>query len=299
MAEIAKRQPDTLHRRWRAGEAVPPHVYFLISSIFHYLGPAFAVLLFAHVGVLGVAWLRIASAAVVFALWRRPWRVLARAFWSQCRLFIALGIVLGIMNACFYLAIARLPLGTVGTIEFLGSMTLAAIGIRTARNLGALGLTLAGVALLTHVRLAGEPLGFLFAFANASLFMLYVILGHRIARDGGAEGIDRLGASMLIALLAVSPIGITEVAPVLTHPELLLAGIGVGICSSVIPYVCDQLAMARLPRAAFALLLALLPASATLIGVVVLRQIPSALELGGVALVICGVAVHQEAQVGE
>jgi len=103
---------------------------------------------------------------------------------------------------------------------------------------------------------------------------------------------------MVIALLAVSPIGLAQAAPALLHPELLLAGIGVGICSSVIPYVCDQLAMARLPRASFALLLALLPASATLIGVIVLRQIPSALEVGGVALVVCGVAVHQERELG-
>ncbi len=279
----------------RGGGAIPPHGYFLVSAVFHYLGPAFAVLLFAHVGVLGVAWLRIASAAVSFALWRRPWHVLARAPWPQRRLFVALGVVLGLMNTCFYLAIARLPLGTVGTIEFLGTMTLAAIGIRTFRNLGALGLTIAGIAFLTHARLAGAPLGFLFAFANAALFMLYVTIGHRIASDGGSQGIDRLGASMVIALVVVSPIGLSQATPVLTHPELLLAGIGVGICSSVIPYVCDQLAMARLPRATFALLLALLPACATIIGVIVLRQIPGTLEIVGVALVACGVAAHQEA----
>ncbi len=296
MAQMVKGRADALQQSEGGAKTIPPHAYFLISAVFHYLGPAFAVLLFAQVGVLGVAWLRIASAAAVFALWRRPWHVLARASWSQRRLLIALGMVLGVMNACFYLAIARLPLGTVGSIEFLGSMTLAAIGIRSSRNRGALGLTLAGVALLTHVRLAGEPLGFLFAFANAGLFMLYVMLGHRVASDGGAQGIDRLGAAMLMALIAVSPIGLTKAAPAFAHPVLLLAGIGVGICSSVIPYVCDQLAMARLPRSTFALLLALLPASATLIGVVVLRQIPSIVEVLGVALVVCGVAVHQEVQ---
>jgi inner membrane transporter RhtA len=77
------------------------------------------------------------------------------------------------------------------------------------------------------------------------------------------------------------------------RPELLLAGIGVGICSSVIPYVCDQLAMARLPRATFALLLALLPAMATIIGVIVLRQIPGATEAAGVALVVGAVGIHR------
>src|SRR5947208_12931387 len=81
---------------------VPPHAYFVISAVFHYLGPSFAVLLFARVEVLGVAWLRIASAAVVFALWRRPWRAarsLNRATW---RLVLGWGVVLALMNCCFY-----------------------------------------------------------------------------------------------------------------------------------------------------------------------------------------------------
>jgi inner membrane transporter RhtA len=152
-----------------------------------------------------------------------------------------------------------------------------------------------GVWLLTDVRLAGEPLGFLFAFANCALFMLYVTLGHRIARDGGATGIDRLGAAMLIGLLAVSPIGLAEAAPAFTQPLLLLAGIGVGVCSSVIPYVTDQLALARLSRATFALMLALLPAFAIVIGAIVLRQIPAPVEVAGIALIIGGVALRHDA----
>ena len=198
------------------------------------------------------------------------------------------------MNSCFYLAIARLPLGTVGAIEFLGTITLAAVGARTGRNLLALGLAVAGVWLLTDVRLGGEPLGFALAFANCGFFVLYVVLGHRIARDGGGAGIDRLGAAMLVALATVAPLGLADAAVAFTSPPLLLAGIGVGVCSSVIPYVCDQLAMARLPRATFALLLALLPACATAIGALVLRQIPSPVELAGVALVVGGVALHRQ-----
>jgi inner membrane transporter RhtA len=273
---------------------VPPHAYFLVSAVFHYLGPAFAVLLFANVGVLGVAWLRIASAALVFALWRRPWRVFARQSAGQRRLLVELGVVLGLMNACFYMAIARLPLGTVGAIEFLGPIALAAVGARSRRNAGALALAVAGVWLLTDVRLVGQPLGFAFAFANCGLFVLYVVLGHRIAADGGSAGVDRLGAAMLVALVTITPIGLAQAAPAFTHPLVLLAGIGVGICSSVIPYVTDQLAMARLPRPAFALLLALLPACATAIGVLILRQIPTLPEVLGVALIVAGVAIHQE-----
>src|SRR5215204_2273440 len=88
-------------------EATPPQLFFVGSAIFHYLGPSFAVLLFARVDPLGVAWLRIASAGAAFALWRRPWHAL------RGRLVVTLGVVLAVMNACFYLAIDRLPLGTV------------------------------------------------------------------------------------------------------------------------------------------------------------------------------------------
>jgi inner membrane transporter RhtA len=299
MKHVTTQHPTTRRSPTDSPGAIPPHAYFLVSAVFHYLGPAFAVLLFAQVGVLGVAWLRIASAAVVFAAWRQPWRLFARGAWPQRRLLIALGVTLGAMNACFYLAIARLPLGTVGAIEYLGSLILAASGARTRRNALALGLAVLGVGLLTNVRLGGQPLGFALAFANGALFMLYVMLGHRIARDGGAAGIERLGAAMLVALVTITPLGIAAAVPAFTHPPLLLAGIVVGICSSVIPYVCDQLAMARLPRATFALLLSLLPASAAIIGLVVLRQVPTLLEAGGIALVVCGVAVHQEAEARE
>ena len=275
-------------------DRVPPHVFFLVSAIFHYLGPAFAVLLFAQVTVQGVAWLRIASAAIIFAFWRRPWRIIAAQSWAQRRTLLGLGIALGLMNVCFYEAISRLPLSTVGAIEFIGPILLAAIGVRTPRNIVALALAASGGWILTDARLSGEPLGYLFAFANCALFMVYVVLGHRVAQDGGKAGIDRLGMAMLIALVTVSPVGFTGALPAFQQPGLLLAGIGVGICSSVIPYICDQLAMARLSRATFALLLALLPASAVLIGIVILRQVPSFVEGFGILLVAGGVALHKE-----
>jgi inner membrane transporter RhtA len=273
---------------------VPPHLYFIVSAVFHYLGPAFAVLLFARVDVLGVAWLRIAAAAAIFAVWRRPWRAFAELDRDGRRLLIGWGAVLAVMNSCFYLAIDRLPLGTVAAIEFLPVVALAALGARTPRNLIALLLAVPGVYLLTDVRLAGEPLGVVFAFANAVLFALYIVLAHRVARHGALGGVDGLAASMLIALLVVTPIGGWEVLPALTDPVAILAGVGVGVSSSVIPYVSDQLAMRRLARATYALMVSLLPATATVIGIVVLAQVPSLAEVCGVALVIVGVAIHRE-----
>ena len=277
-------------------QRVPPHVYFVGSAVFHYLGPAFAVLLFARVEPLGVAWLRIASAALIFAAWRRPWRVW-RGLDRRTRLLLAAwAAVLAVMNSCFYLAIDRLPLGTVAAIEFLPVIAVAALGTRTGRNVVALVLAVAGVAVLSDVRLVAAPLGFAFAAANAVLFAFYIVLGHRVAQSSAVRGIDGLALAMLIAAVIALPLGIGQAVPAFCDSVALAAGIGVGVTSSVIPYVCDQLAMARLTRGAYALMVALLPATATIIGVIVLLQIPTVVEVLGVGLVVAGVGLHREGQ---
>ena len=286
--------PIVLPRLHRSQIArTPPHAYFIGSAIFHYLGPSFAVLLFARVDVLGVAWLRIAAAAVVFAIWRRPWRTLTTLDRSDVLLVAGLGLVFALMNASFYTAIDRLPLATVAAIEFIGPVALALLGVRSARNLAAVAAALAGVYLLTHARFAGSPTGVAFAFANAALFTLYIVLAHRMARRPTMGGIDGLAAAMLFAFLFVSPIGGVEAVRTLADPVALAAGIGVGISSSVIPYVFDQLAMARLARESYALFVALLPATAAVIGVIILSQLPPRLDLVGIALVTLGVVLHR------
>src|SRR3954466_5667933 len=191
---------------------------FLVSAVFHYLGPAFAVLLFARVDVLGVAWLRIAAAAVVFALWRRPWHVLKHPT------VIAGGVVLALMNCCFYAAIDRLPLATVAAIEFLPVIVLAAIGARTPRHFAPIALAVPGVYLLTGVQLTVEPLGVALALANAGLFAAYIVLAHRVASDPRIAGIDGLAGAMVIAFVAVTPIAGWAAVPAFTDPVALLAG---------------------------------------------------------------------------
>jgi len=291
VAHAVSETPRTLGR---AVAAAPPHAFFVGSAIFHYLGPAFAVLLFARVEPLGVAWLRIAAAGVVFALWRRPWRAARRLDAEAWRVLLGLGAVFATMNACFYVAIDRLPLGTVAAIEFLPVILLAAIGARGTRNGLALGLAVGGVYVLTNVRLEGEPVGVAFAFANAALFAGYIVIAHRLSRSSTIGRLDGLAAAMVVAVVVVTPIGGWSAVPALVDPVALAAGIGVGIASSVVPYVFDQLAMARLPRATYSLLVSLLPATATVIGVIVLAQVPSRIEVLGVALVIAAVAVHRE-----
>jgi inner membrane transporter RhtA len=273
----------------------PPHVYFVGSAIFHYLGPSFAVLLFAVVPVAGVAWLRIVSAGLVFAVWRRPWRIVARSDTTTRRLILGLGAVFAVMNYSFYLAIAALPLGTVAAIEFVGPILLAVAALRSPRNVAAVVLAMGGVWVLTDVRLTGSAEGFAWAFANAALFTAYIVLAHRLAGAAAdTSPIDRLGASMLVAAVVITPLGLASALPALTNVTALAAGVGVGISSSVIPYVLDQLAMRRLARETYALFVALLPATAVVVGLVVLRQVPAPVEIAGIALVVAGVALHQE-----
>jgi inner membrane transporter RhtA len=272
----------------------PPETYFMVSAVFHYLGPSFAVLLFAYVDVLGVAWLRIVSAAVVFALWRRPWRAIRRLDAEGRRSAVAWGLVLGLMHCAFYLAIDRLPLGTVAAIEFLPVIVLAALGSRTGRNIGALVLATGGVYLLTDVVLAGEPLGVALAFANAALFAAYIALGHKVAQHGA--GIDSLALAMIVAAVVVTPFAGPAALPALGQPLAILAGVVVGVSSSVIPYVTDQLAMARIKRSTYALLVSLLPATATVVGLIVLAQVPTLIEVAGVGLVILAVGLHRDAE---
>jgi inner membrane transporter RhtA len=202
--------------------------------------------------------------------------------------------VLALMNCCFYLSINRLPLGTVAAIEFLPVIALAAVGGRTVRNALALLLAVAGVYLLTDVRLEGEPLGVALAFANAVLFALYIVLAHRVARLRELGGVDGLAAAIVIAAVVATPLAGWQAVPAFGDPVALLAGLGVGVSSSVIPYVSDQLAMRRLARSTYALMVSLLPATATVIGIIVLAQVPGLTEVLGVALVIAGVAIHRE-----
>src|SRR2546430_8829130 len=277
----------------KIAHSAPPHAWFGVSAIFHYLGPSFAVLLFPAVGVLGVAWMRIASAAAIVAPWTKPWRTIREADPRTRFLLIGLGACLAIMNTSFYLALDRLPMSLVAAMEFVGTIGVALYGFRTARNFTALALAVLGVFLLIDVKWSNDPLGLFWAFLNGALFVGYIVLGHKISEGGASGGVERLGAAMAMAFFFIMPIGFVQAAAAFTIPGLVFAGVAVGACSSVIPYVCDQLAMSRLPRTSFALMLALLPATATLIGIMVLAQIPSGQDMIGVLLVMSGVAIHK------
>jgi len=279
----------------RISETVPPQLWFGVSAVFHYLGPSFAVLLFPAIGVLGVAWFRVASAALIFAPFTKPWDVFRKADRNGRLLLLGFGICLAVMNTSFYLALDRLPMSLVAAMEFVGTIGVALHGLRTRRNYAALAIAVLGVFILIDVKWATDPLGLFWSALNSLLFVGYIVLGHRAAERGATGGIELLGTAMFIAFIMLMPIGFVQAFQAFSTVTLVLAGIGVGLCSSVIPYICDQLAMSRLPRSSFALLLALLPATATIIAAIVLSQIPTLGDILGIGMVMLGVAMHKPA----
>jgi inner membrane transporter RhtA len=255
-----------------------------------YVGAALAVLLFAVVPAAGVAWLRIVAAAGAMVAWRRPWR----SDWTAQRLGLvaAFGVMLAGMNVCFYLAIDRLPLGTAVAIEFCGPIAVAALGSRGRRDAAALVLAALGVVALADVHLGGSPDGVALALAAGALWAGYIVLGHRVAADAGIRPQDGLALGMLVGAVVFAPALLGQAVPALVDPWLLLACLAVGLASSVVPYGLEQVAMRRLPRARFALLLALLPATAAVVGAVVLGQVPGLAETAGIALVVAAAGLR-------
>ncbi len=276
-------------------DRLPPQALFVLGAISQYVGAALAVLLFASVPAAGVAWLRVVAAAGVLVAWRRPWRT----SWSRDRLALvgAFGIALGLMNLCFYLAIARLPLGTAVAVEFAGPIAVAALGSRSRRDLAALAVAVAGVLALADVHVAGSPLGFALAIGAGVFWAAYIVLGHRVAADTRIRPQDGLALGMAIGAAGLAPALVVSAVPALVSPLLLAACLAVGVTSSVVPYALEQVAMRRLPRARFALLLALLPATAAIVGAVVLGQVPGPVEAGGIALVVVAASLRTHAEI--
>lgn len=253
------------------------------------MGAALAVNLFSELAPSAVAWLRIFGSAVVLLAWRRP-RV---STWSRRRWLVAglFGLVTSVMNITFYEAIARIPLGTAVAIEFAGPVTVAAFGSRTRRDILALALVAVGVLLIAKVEWRASPVGLLLIGIAAVLWAGYIVLGKTVASSG--NGIDDLAVGAGIATVLLSPLA-WMTGSVWTSGRLLALGVGVGIMSSVIPYGIDQVVLKRVGRAKFAVLLALLPLTASLIGFLVLRQVPHVTEAVGALAVVIGVALRSK-----
>ena len=196
------------------------------------------------------------------------------------------GLVTIGMNIAIYEAISRIPLGTAVAIEFLGPTAVAALGSRRRRDLAAVGLASAGVLLLAGVEFDANLTGVLFALVSAAMWAGYILVGKRVADTG--DGLDSLAVGMSLAAVVLAPAILVPQAridaSVFADSRTWLLGLCIGLLSTAIPYALDQLVLVQIGSAKFALLLALLPVTATLIGVVVLRQIPTLLEITGIAL---------------
>lgn len=277
---------STLRHRLQS-PSVPAPVLFVIGGSSMYLGAAVAVLLFEQLAPSGVAWLRMLGAALVLLAWRRP----GRAAWRGRRLLLAgaFGLATALMNIAFYEAIARLPLGTAVAIEFCGPVAVAAFGSRTRRDAAALLLAAAGVVLIADVQLTGSPTGFVLALVAAAFWAAYILLGKRVALGG--NGLDDMTVGFVVAAVLLAPLA-AGTGPAWGSPTLLLLGVGVGVLSTVVPYALDQIVLRRVGQARFALLLALLPATASVVGLLVLAQVPRPLEAIGIVAVVAAVALR-------
>lgn len=277
------------------GWSIP--LVFIVGAISQYVGAAIGVFLFETTEPATVAWLRAAAASVALVAWRRPWR--RRPSRRQAVSALLFGLVTIGMNIAIYQAMSRIPLGTAVAIEFLGPTVVAALGSRRRRDLAAVALASAGVLLLAGVEFDANLTGVLFALISAAMWAGYILLGKRVADTG--DGLDSLAIGMSLAAVLLAPaILIPQAhinASVFAESRTWLLGLCIGLLSTAIPYVLDQLVLVQIGSAKFALLLALLPATAALIGVVALHQIPTLLEVSGIALVIVALLLSaQEAQ---
>lgn len=279
---------------------VPAPALFAVSGLAQYGGAALAVGLFAVVPAPTVAWLRIAVAALVLLAWRRPWR----ARWTRADLGAAalFGVVLAAMNVSFYVAIDVLPLGTAVAIEFLGPVAVAAVTGRTWRERLGIVVAAAGVVALAGVELStgGEDSvrGLVAIGIAAACWAGYILLGRRVAQGArrpaaaphgdtrpAPDGITSLAVGMTAGALVGAPFLAGSAAPVLTDAGLALAVVGIAVLSSVVPYAIEQVVLRRVTAATFAVLLAMLPATAAVVGAVALRQWPHGWEVVGLLCV--------------
>ncbi len=274
----------------RTIHAIPPTALVFLGIVSVQVGSAFAKHLFGTVGSLGTVTLRLFfAAAVLMVVWRPSLRMNRRAW----RVVLGYGVILGLMNLCFYQALARIPLGVAVTIEFLGPLAVALAGSR--RWLDALWAVLAagGVILLMGGGGTLDLVGCLFALAAGICWGFYILLSAALGRHT-THG-NGLALGMVVAALVVVPFGVADGGAALVRPWVLGAGCGVALLSSVVPYSLELEALRTMPPRAFGILMSLEPAMAALIGLLVLQE---SLHLSQWIAVVCVVVASAGATRG-
>jgi inner membrane transporter RhtA len=277
-------------RRTRSG--VPPEAFFVASASAQYAGAVIAVKLFDDLAPASVAWFRVIGAAAICILVSIP-QLMRGGRWSRSEFLSAsiFGIAVALMNLTFYLAIDRLDMGKGVAIEFIGPICVAALTTRSVRNAIALGCATLGVIVLSGLELSGEPLGLLFIFLASACWAAYIVIGAKVAAlDRGIAG---LGVGLLVGAVVIAPFGAPQSGPAWSQPSLIGWCVLVGLLSNAIGYGIEQSVLRRIPVRRFSVLLALLPVTAVVFGMIFLNQMPTAVEYLGIALVLAGVVIQQ------
>jgi len=274
-------------------DTATPEALFVLSAVAQYAGATIATLLFDEVAPQTVAWLRVVGAAVALLGVSRG----ALRNWTRSQLVAAgvFGVATALMNTFFFMALARTDMGKSVAIEFIGPIAVAAAMTRTSRNAFSVVLAAGGVVVLGGVEIADNAVGLLWILAASAMWAAYIVVGSRVAQIG--RGVAGLGIGLAIGALVITPLGAPGSGHVFGSARLLLGCVAVGVLSNAIGYGIDQHVLRRIPVRRFSVLLALLPVSAVGFGWIALDQTPSGLELGGIALVLVGVAIQERDQI--
>lgn len=269
------------------GPAIPPIPAVLLGVLSVQGGAAIAKGMFPVLGATGTVGLRVALSALMLMAAFRP--RLARFTAAQWRAVIPYGVVLGMMNLVFYLAISRIPLGLGVTLEFIGPLGVAVAGSRRALDVVWVVLAAAGIALIAPWSESGvDPLGVLLALAAGAFWAAYILLGGRVSRvvPGGAA----VAVGMAIAAVVVLPVSVASGGLAWLTPGMFAAGVGVALLSSAVPYTLEMVALKALPARTFGILMSLEPAVAALAGLVFLKEMLTGAQWLAVVLVIAASA---------
>jgi inner membrane transporter RhtA len=267
-----------------------PVAALMISLITLCAGTSLAKGLFPFVGAEGTTTYRLVFSTLLLMAFWRPWR---RAWtWADVPILVLFGATLGLMNLLFYSAIKTVPFGLAIAVEFTGPLAVALWSSKKPLDFVWIVLAVAGMGLILPLgnalgadlqTAAIDPLGIAYALGAGACWAVYIVVGQRVA--------DRIGAfatpmGMLVAALLVTPVGISVAGSSLLNPEWMLAGLGIALLSSAIPYSLEMYSLKHLPKQTFSILLSLEPAVGALAGWLVLSEQLSTQQLGAIGLIM-------------
>ena len=262
----------------------------MVSLITLCAGTSLAKGLFPFVGAEGTTTYRLVFSTLLLMAFWRPWR---RAWtWADVPILVLFGATLGLMNLLFYSAIKTVPFGLAIALEFTGPLAVALWSSKKPLDFVWIVLAVAGMGLILPLGNASgadmqaaaiDPVGIAFALGAGACWAVYIVVGQRVA--------DRIGAfatpmGMLVAALLVTPVGISVAGSSLLNPEWMLAGLGIALLSSAIPYSLEMYSLKHLPKQTFSILLSLEPAVGALAGWLVLSEQLSTQQLGAIGLIM-------------